>query len=95
MLIEISSCLSESRGDYNRSAVSVFDSASEAKAVGCESQGMDCLLNISFLADASEDSPADLILFRNDSFASSAPSPVASASDSVSPRFLSSAVAAW
>ena len=66
MLIEIPSCSSESRGDFTRSAVSLFDSASEAKAVGCESQGMDSLLKISFLAEvASEDSSADLILFRN------------------------------
>lgn len=66
MLIEIPSCTGESREDYTRSVVALFDSASEAKVVGCESQGMDSLLNVSFLAEiASENSSADLILFRN------------------------------
>lgn len=65
MKLEITSCTSEKRSDYEQKALALFDTGSEAKITGCNSEAMDSMLEIGFQAEiASENSTADLALFR-------------------------------
>ena len=65
MMVEIPTC--SDRGEYERSVLALFDSASKAKIVGCEEQGMNSMLVVSIAAEiATENSERDVILFRQD-----------------------------
>ena len=63
MRVEIPSCSSQS--EYERKVISLFDSTSNAKIVGCEEEGMESYMVVSLDAEmATENSKRDLILFR-------------------------------
>jgi hypothetical protein len=65
MMVEIPSCSGDSRQKYDDSLLALFDSASEAKIIGCDRESMNSFLNISFKAEiATGSSNADLIFFR-------------------------------
>ena len=65
MMVQIPTC--SDRSEYEKSVLALFDSASKAKIVGCEEQGMDSMLVVSIAAEIStENSSRDVILFRQD-----------------------------
>ena len=64
MMVEIPSCASVA--DYETKVLALFDTASNAKTIGCEEQGMNSMLVVSLTAEvASENSARDIILFRD------------------------------
>jgi hypothetical protein len=63
MKVEIPSCGSQS--EYEGKIISLFDSTSNAKILGCEEKGMESFMVVSLDAEmATETSKRDLILFR-------------------------------
>lgn len=63
MKVEIPSCASQS--EYEGKIISLFDSTSNAKILGCEEKGMESFMVVSLDAEmATETSKRDLILFR-------------------------------
>ena len=63
MKVEIPSCGSQS--EYEGKILSLFDSTSNAKILGCEEEGMEAFMVVSLDAEmATETSKRDLILFR-------------------------------
>lgn len=63
MKVEIPSCGSQS--EYEEKIISLFDSTSNAKILGCEEKGMESFMVVSLDAEmATETSKRDLILFR-------------------------------
>lgn len=63
MKVEIPSCGSQS--EYEGKIISLFDSTSNAKILGCEERGMESFMVVSLDAEmATETSKRDLILFR-------------------------------
>lgn len=63
MRVEIPSCGSQS--EYEGKIISLFDSTSNAKILGCEEEGMEAFMVVSLDAEmATETSKRDLILFR-------------------------------
>ncbi|QGT78000.1 hypothetical protein GM160_03310 [Guyparkeria halophila] len=65
MRIEIPSCGSDQRPQFERDVIAAFSQPSEAKVVGCEEEGMDSMLRISFMGEmATKVSRADVVIFR-------------------------------
>jgi len=65
MRIEIPSCGSDRRPQFERDVIAAFSQPSEAKVVGCEKDGMDSMLKIRFMGEiVSEESRADVVIFR-------------------------------
>ena len=66
MAVEISSCTSDRLEEQKTEILSMFSRTSNAKVVGCETEGMNSMLLVSVDAEiASETSNFDLMLFRN------------------------------
>jgi len=66
MAVEISSCTSDSLEETKTEILSMFSRTSNAKVVGCETEGMNSMLLVSVDAEiASETSNFDLMIFRN------------------------------
>ena len=65
LAVEIPSCSSDDRADYERGILGLFSSVSEARFVGCSS-GFTSQLEFSFLAEiTTKQSNYDIALFRN------------------------------
>jgi len=66
MNIEISSCNSKKRPDYEQKVLALFDAFSEAKLMGCSRKSGKSMLSVGFNAEiTSEESSADFILYRD------------------------------
>ena len=64
--VEILSCSSSDRADTEADLLSIFSSKSDAKIIGCREDGLTSLLGVGFDGEiASEESEADLVIFRN------------------------------
>jgi hypothetical protein len=65
MKVQIPSCDSDDRAEYERQVLGLFESISRAKITGCEDEGMNSMLIVSFSAElVSETSDRDVILVR-------------------------------
>lgn len=65
LAFEVPSCSSDSRSEYEQDALSLFDSRSEAKVVGCD-EGLTSFLQIAFTGEiSSQESTYDVTIFRS------------------------------